>query len=340
MRFDDALNNVEDQSIDLLHIDGSHHYNDVKHDFESWFPKVKADGVILFHDIAEDEVLGEKMGSYYYWRELIESYPFHCSFDFSCGLGIIFLNQARYEKFIAEVDLDVYQKQYNQLATIYKDQLRKDYFLLMNQKYYLDALKQQLKVKDVHLSAYANESKGCKAYIATLEQHEVILEKAITEYEHTEEERVKYISHLEEILDSKEQYVKELEKNENIKDQALLDYEKNTNIRNSYIEKLEAALLEKEQYLKELEKNENIKDQALLDYERNTNIRNSYIEKLEATLLEKEQYLKELENREKHKDEILSEYQNDTEIRNTYIKQLETIISEKDEYIRELEKNR
>lgn len=51
--FDDALDDFENHSIDLLHIDGTHAYEAVKHDFESWFNKVKDGGIILFHDVAE-----------------------------------------------------------------------------------------------------------------------------------------------------------------------------------------------------------------------------------------------------------------------------------------------
>lgn len=38
------------EGIDLLWIDGSHEYADVKLDFECWFPKLNYGGVILFHD--------------------------------------------------------------------------------------------------------------------------------------------------------------------------------------------------------------------------------------------------------------------------------------------------
>lgn len=37
--------------IDILHIDGSHFYDDVKRDFGEWSKFVKKDGVILFHDV-------------------------------------------------------------------------------------------------------------------------------------------------------------------------------------------------------------------------------------------------------------------------------------------------
>lgn len=39
-----------DKPIDLLFIDGNHHYDGVKADFMSWYPHVKKGGVIAFHD--------------------------------------------------------------------------------------------------------------------------------------------------------------------------------------------------------------------------------------------------------------------------------------------------
>lgn len=41
-------------SIDLLFIDGSHIYEDVKSDFELFFPWVKPGGLVLFHDVSDD----------------------------------------------------------------------------------------------------------------------------------------------------------------------------------------------------------------------------------------------------------------------------------------------
>ena len=37
-------------TVDFVFIDADHMYSGVKKDFNSWFPKVKIDGVILFHD--------------------------------------------------------------------------------------------------------------------------------------------------------------------------------------------------------------------------------------------------------------------------------------------------
>ena len=48
--FEGALDYFADGSVDLLHVDGRHFYDDVKYDFTLWRPKLTEDAVVLFHD--------------------------------------------------------------------------------------------------------------------------------------------------------------------------------------------------------------------------------------------------------------------------------------------------
>lgn len=85
--FDDALKEFENDSIDILHIDGLHTYEAVKHDFENWLPKVKkGNGIIILHDVCETR---DDFGVYKLWEELCKKYKNTITFPHSHGLGVI-----------------------------------------------------------------------------------------------------------------------------------------------------------------------------------------------------------------------------------------------------------
>ncbi len=88
MTFDEAVERFENKSIDILHIDGLHTYEAVKHDFETWKNKISTDGIVILHDI---KVRENDFGVYKLWDELREKY---CGIEFfhSFGLGIVFFN--------------------------------------------------------------------------------------------------------------------------------------------------------------------------------------------------------------------------------------------------------
>ena len=86
MCFDDARPNFADNSIDILHIDGGHTFEDVEHDFTTWLPKLKENGIVLFHDVYSPI----DQGSCDHWEKTKKEYDCYFDFTHSCGLGILF----------------------------------------------------------------------------------------------------------------------------------------------------------------------------------------------------------------------------------------------------------
>ena len=79
-----------DKTIDILHIDGSHKYEDITRDFETWSKFVTDNGIILLHDTCIESLNGNDYGVKKFFDELdMPKFTFtHCY-----GLGVICKNE-------------------------------------------------------------------------------------------------------------------------------------------------------------------------------------------------------------------------------------------------------
>lgn len=95
-RFENALDDFRDHTVDILHIDGLHTYEAVKNDYYTWINKVKKNGIVLLHDINEKR---EDFGVYKFWEDLLIDKSNYCfSYAHSHGLGILTKDMEMSEK--------------------------------------------------------------------------------------------------------------------------------------------------------------------------------------------------------------------------------------------------
>lgn len=87
--FDEASQDFESGSVDLLHIDGLHTYEAVRHDYQQWLAKMRSPSVLLFHDIVETR---DDFGVYRLWGQLKQEYEHTFEFTHNHGLGIVLID--------------------------------------------------------------------------------------------------------------------------------------------------------------------------------------------------------------------------------------------------------
>ncbi len=121
MTFDDAVNRFDDSSIDLLHIDGLHTYEAVKHDFQTWLPKISNKGVIIMHDTSFKE--GD-FGVWKFWDEISSQYE-SINFEYGYGLGLVVIGKEISNTFNKKI------------SEIKKNSLYQNIFRLLGEKIYI-----------------------------------------------------------------------------------------------------------------------------------------------------------------------------------------------------------
>ncbi|WNV06081.1 class I SAM-dependent methyltransferase [Candidatus Methylospira mobilis] len=158
VKYDEAVDSFDDESVGLLHIDGAQSYDEVRRAFDVWLPKLISDAVVTLGNINM-----QKSGSAWkFWEELKARYPHNMEFIHSNGLGVAQISKEAHDNVLEWIRFDSPCKE--QLIN-YFSTLDKRYLELTETRRHFDNLNRVIAQRDeqiVSLNRLAMEqlSKG------------------------------------------------------------------------------------------------------------------------------------------------------------------------------------
>jgi GT2 family glycosyltransferase/uncharacterized coiled-coil protein SlyX len=333
MTFDEALDGFADASVDLLHIDGLHTYDAVRHDFESWLPKLAPGAVVLLHDV---NVRERGFGVWRLWEELKKRYPGHFEFIHSQGLGVLQLEGGPDDKKLGWLAASpaTGKKIRDFFSTLGARQLER--FELGQLQKNLAGLKQVMTEKDGHIESF-------RATVAEKDGHIQSLQATVTEkdghiqsLQATMAEKDRHIQSLQTTVTEKDRHIASLQATVTEKDGHIQSLQATVAEKDGHIESLQATVAEKDGHIESFQATVTEKDRHIQSFQVTVAEKDGHIQSLQDTVAEKEARLLDLQESAAHQEEQIAALSHSLSEKEALVGELSQAVAEKDGHIHHL----
>ena len=321
MTFDESREGFFDNMFDLIHIDGFHEYDAVKHDFQSFLPKLNNNGVILFHDTASST----GYGSAQFWDEVSKEYP-SLQFEHSWGLGVLFpkgdvlFNQLIKDNIVekimyyqAQSELDLFRIKVKDLEILSLDRLES-----------MENMEFMIKERD---ETIAEQQSMIDGRYATMQQMEAMIK-----------ERDEIVAEQQKMIDERYAAMQQMEEMIKERDEIVAGQQKMIDERYAAMQQMEAMIKERDEIVTEQQKIIDERYAVMQQMGEMIKERDEIVAGQQKMIDERYAAMQQMEEMIKERDEIVAGQQKMIDERYAAMQDMEDMIKERDDFISSLNK--
>lgn len=298
--FADALADVEEESADIIHIDGLHTYEAVREDFESWVSRLKKDGIVLFHDVNSECGYGTDV----FWQELEAQYECHYMFRHSWGLGVLFPKGDKYFR-------ELKKENFDDKILIYENRAK-------------------LLLSEIQLNDHRKMVQERDALIEKMEGLISDRDQAIASMEQMIRDRDAELTLVKEMLQDKESCIFSTEERVRDRDAVIASMEKMIEDRDEAAEKMEEMIRERDTAIASMEKMIRERDITIAAEEERTRTCDTTITSMEKMIEDRDTAIASMEKMIEDRDAAIASMEKMIQDRDAAIASMEKMIQERD----------